>query len=267
MQTIGKISLEKLQGQLSDTNDTAKPQGKNNPILTDGLKTTNGEKATILSMSRKNGIADSKTVAKVIRQTRLQSLLTIKADDHTKTEGAILVREFLTPITYEESAQEVARWLMHYPRRHVEQDAVIIQDLAEEFESLKFGIGVVVSALREIRNEYKENNPWVPQTGYVLSVIIRKQDVYKNIFRQLTAENTPRIAAPTKISINSDPYEGKFWAQFDDYDREDFLKFLKLIDQNTRRIFLESYHAPQKLLESAVIDKILGVGTQEKTNL
>lgn len=96
-----------------------------------------------------------------------------------------MVRNALTPITYEEACTEVTRFLMHYPRRHIEQDAVVVQDLADEFESRNLGIAVVVRTLQNIRNEFHENNPWIPQTGYIIKEMMAAQKTMIKHFERL----------------------------------------------------------------------------------
>lgn len=190
---------------------------------------------------------------------RSRPLLAIKADDPQRIEAIEALDEVLTPITYEEAAIEIGRWLMHYPRRHVDQDAVIIQDLADEFELRKFGIGIVIVSLREIRNEYREGNPWVPQTGYVIETVKENQALYADILKRMSRPELPALQAPEPQTRGvSDPYEGKFWAQFEDWEREQFLTDLLKFDVPIRAMTLRAYHAPHKLTDSETIYRALG---------
>lgn len=251
MQKIGQIASGILPILSSGTENIALKQGRNSPIRTGGLKTEDGRKITAIARSRKNGISDQQQVARLLHRKHLLSLWQIKADDLSKNEAVDVLKNLLTPATYEEAAKEIARWLMHYPRRHVEQDAVIIQDLASDLEKFEIGIGVVIESLAEVRREYRvfksgEENPWPPQTAYVLKKASEKQRDFEyllNKFEPKPLAVEDKTLREKAAETEKMPWDGMAFADMPDDVRMELWRFCeRLPSQMVSVMYCNSYN-------------------------
>lgn len=177
------------------------------------------------------------------------SLYKINHGDPKADEAIFHLNESLTPITYDEAAVELGRFLQHYPRRHIEQDAVFVQDIADELEFKEFGLVVVVMTLREIRNElrkYKDGteNPWPPQTGYILTRVQQKQNSY--------SEHLKRILTPPRAKIKEsigglEVREPRIWADMDENLRLTHLRTLRNLDKRIQKAYRRALEIPDSV--------------------
>lgn len=249
MQTIGKISSEILQEQSESIGNTANLPAKSSPIRGGGLETAGTKTNTALARSRQGEIAEAKQVSKVAAWTRSVSLWRINQDDPKIEEALFYLKEMFTPITYEEAAVELGRFLQHYPRRrHIEQDAVFIQDIADELELAGYGLPIVVVALREIRNEYTEGNPWLPQTGYILHSMNKKQKYYEDHYKRLTTPKRVVIEKKTE-EVKKEPR--KKWSELTDEEQQGHIRTLKKLTGKIAKAYRRAFDIPDSVEVSA----------------
>ena len=153
----------------------------------------------------------------------------------------------LTPITYDEAVIEVGRFLQHYPQRAITKDAVVIQDLAVEFEVKKFGLGVVVAGLRYLRNRHDKDNParttWVPQTGEIMQELVERQESLEN---QLTRLTTPNRKLIERKTVEDTP--PKMWEDLTEDERKETIEFTNRLQPGIRRSYLKSFNAPEDVI-------------------
>jgi hypothetical protein len=162
-----------------------------------------------------------------------------KATEPASTEIIAALLDALTPINYELASMQIARFLQHYPRRHIETDAVVIQDLADEIVIRKYGTVPVIEALRELRNEYTENNPWLPQTGKILKTISDhhcRLVEHRNRLTQKPQEETKQIEVT---------HRSRTWEDFTKEEREHHVKVCEELKPDLREIYMRAFKIPK----------------------
>ena len=163
---------------------------------------------------------------------RSVSLWKIKPTESAATDAIHHLHNALEPISYDHASQQIARFLMHYPRRHTEQDAVVIQDLADEFRIRNFGIVPVIQTLKAIRNKHTHDNPWVPQTGEILDRIQDEQNRLREQLDRLTQPERPQIEQKSH-----DKGEKMIWDAMDEKQRSDAVAMLKTLNSDLGKIY------------------------------
>lgn len=137
--------------------------------------------------------------------------------------------------------------MQHYPRREVSKDGVVIQDIADELEQREYGLCIVIMALREIRNEYREGNPWVPQTGYILKQIGECQKRYADHYKRLTTPPRATIENKTKEAKE----KPKKWPDMTESEKEQHLEFLSKLDLRIKKAYMRAFEIPDSVLDES----------------
>lgn len=142
-----------------------------------------GKPTTRLAQYRRDRMIEPAVVAELAGQLRSNSLWAIGLDANAIDRRMNLLREALTPATFEEAAYWLARFLHHFPTKNAERDAVIISDVAAYVVERQYGIGALVSALDELRNAATLERPFMPPSGAIIARIADKCEKYLAIAR------------------------------------------------------------------------------------
>lgn len=74
---------------------------------------------------------------------------------------------------------------------------------------------------------------------------------------RLHRESSPFVRAkPAPKPYKPDFYEGKFWAQFEDYERKQFIEDLKALPHKIRKTFCECHYAPVSIVDKYMVDTV-----------
>ena len=143
-----------------------------------------GNPTTQLEKSRINGQMDTAKAHEIASRLRMNSLWRIERTEEERALLKALLKESLTPTSHKDAIYWLTRFTKHFPSKDIERDAIIIGDLASEFEAKKYPIGAVINALHEMMLEGTIENPWMPPSGAIVTRVRNKANSYASIYNR-----------------------------------------------------------------------------------
>lgn len=100
---------------------------------------------------------------------------------------------------YEDYVFFLTRLVSHFPRRDINQDGVIISDIAGALQQNKISALVCSVVCAEVWKEATVEKPFMPPPGAILRAMVKKQNEFDDRFQRLLAivNSPPQIAAQT----------------------------------------------------------------------
>lgn len=120
-----------------------------------------------------------------------------------------LLSQGLLPPTREDATYWIARLLQHFPSRQTERDAIIISDLADDVLYYKLSHVGLIDACDQIRRDSSSDNPFMPPSGEVISVIKSREYLYRIALK--STEDKPKVVSDIRPALEKPRYVPVPW--------------------------------------------------------
>lgn len=134
--------------------------------------------------------------------------------------------------------------LAHFPGRETSKDGIIIADLASLCVESKASLIAVYVICEDTWKSATRENPWLPPTGEILKDIQRKTDHYRAAINRLSTPALPP-PPPKAQQEQSDPYQGRKWAEFTEEDRTRFIDQHNSMMASIRPFWRRAFDVPE----------------------